>query len=197
MLDRNLELFKSRFCVAAGKRIDLSVLRRVGRGRAAVIPGYKPGAVGKQHPQSGKVPTGGCRGPCPGANDGDVAGVRLHTTRHPPRKRRVQYAAASRLNMIASGILRVMTVVVCQQTCMGILAAPFARGLLSMLDPLESEGAGKAGCALHPRSRVQIARVKAHTSIQVQRRHPTFPAQWSSGLYVISPVTGLSCHRHP
>ena len=29
-----------------------------------------------------------------------------------------------------------------------------------MLDPLESEGAGKAGCALHPRSRVQNAQTK-------------------------------------
>jgi hypothetical protein len=26
--------------------------------------------------------------------------------------------------------------------------------------------------------------------------HPTFPAQWFYGLYVLSPVTGLFCHRH-
>jgi len=30
---------------------------------------------------------------------------------------------------------------------------------------------------------------------QVRADHPAFPAQWFSGLYVISPVTGLSCHR--
>jgi hypothetical protein len=27
--------------------------------------------------------------------------------------------------------------------------------------------------------------------------HPAFPAQWFYGLYVLSPVTGLFCHRHP
>src|ERR1700738_4032040 len=36
--------------------------------------------------------------------------------------------------------------------------------------PLKTEGAGKAGCALHPRSRVQLLLGKTHTSIQVQRR---------------------------
>ena len=33
------------------------------------------------------------------------------------------------------------------------------------------------GCALHPRSRVQNAREKTHTSIQVSGDTPTFPAQ--------------------
>ena len=36
-------------------------------------------------------------------------------------------------------------------------------------------GAGKAGCALHPRSRVQNVMEKTHTSIQVQRRASGFP----------------------
>ena len=31
---------------------------------------------------------------------------------------------------------------------------------------------------------------------QVHRKHPAFPAQWFYGLYAISPVTGLFCHRH-
>src|SRR6266702_3119239 len=39
----------------------------------------------------------------------------------------------------------------------------------------EIEGAGKAGCALHPRSRVQDAQTKTHTSIQVQRRQSGLP----------------------
>ena len=30
---------------------------------------------------------------------------------------------------------------------------------------------------------------------QVRADQPAFPAQWFYGLYVISPVTGLSCHR--
>jgi hypothetical protein len=41
--------------------------------------------------------------------------------------------------------------------------------------PLEKEGAGNAGCALHPRSRVQSCAKKAHTSIQVQRKHSGIP----------------------
>jgi len=45
------------------------------------------------------------------------------------------------------------------------------------------EGAGNAGCTLHPRSRVQCAQRNAHTSIQVKRRHPASPAQWLYGLW--------------
>src|SRR5260370_42446363 len=37
------------------------------------------------------------------------------------------------------------------------------------------EGAGNAGCALHPRSRAQDAQKKTHTSIQVQRKHSGIP----------------------
>src|SRR5882672_5612733 len=45
------------------------------------------------------------------------------------------------------------------------------------------EGAGNAGCALHPRSRVQKAERKSHTSIQGSGGNPTFPAQWLYGLF--------------
>jgi hypothetical protein len=47
---------------------------------------------------------------------------------------------------------------------------------------LKQEGAGNAGCALHPRSRVQSCAKVAHTSIQGSGEHPTFPAQWLYGL---------------
>src|SRR6188768_1605634 len=58
---------------------------------------------------------------------------------------------------------------------------------------LTNEGAGNAGCALHPRSRVQIVRVKTHTSIQGSGEHPTFPAQWFDGLSRAHPgVSGSS-----
>ena len=58
---------------------------------------------------------------------------------------------------------------------------------------LKNEGAGNAGCALHPRSRVQNAREKAHTSIQGSGEHPTFPAQWLYGLSRALPgVSGFS-----
>ena len=39
------------------------------------------------------------------------------------------------------------------------------------------------------------AQKKTHTSIQVQRRHPAFPAQWLYGLLRALPGERLSCHR--
>jgi hypothetical protein len=43
------------------------------------------------------------------------------------------------------------------------------------LVPPKTEGAGKTGCALHPRSRAQIVHQETHTSIQVQRKHSGLP----------------------
>src|SRR6266851_9994738 len=54
------------------------------------------------------------------------------------------------------------------------------------------EGAGKAGCPPHPWS---ACNKKHAAEPQVQADHPAFPAQWFYGLYVISPVTMLGCHR--
>jgi hypothetical protein len=59
MLDRNLELFKSRFCVAEWKRIDLLVLRGGIGVTAAVMPGEKSGVVGKQGRQMEACPRPG------------------------------------------------------------------------------------------------------------------------------------------
>ena len=44
---------------------------------------------------------------------------------------------------------------------------------------------GRRECRVHAAPAVSCAKVckKAHTRIQVQRRHPTFPAQWLYGLY--------------
>src|SRR5882757_1866562 len=44
-----------------------------------------------------------------------------------------------------------------------------------------------------------MARVQQKHAVepQVQADHPAFPAQWLYGLYVLFPVTGLSCHRRP
>ena len=70
-----------------------------------------------------------------------------------------------------------------------VLAAHSARGL-HLRCPLQSEGAGKTGCALHPRSRVRCAQTKVHTSIQGSGEHPAFPAQWLYGLFVLSPENG-------
>src|SRR5882724_4275090 len=74
------------------------------------------------------------------------------------------------------------------------LAACFARGLILDVPPSSIEGAGNAGCALHPWPPVQK---KAQASATKGTPHqPAFPAQWCYGLYAISPGTGLSCPRH-
>src|ERR1700682_2043699 len=72
------------------------------------------------------------------------------------------------------------------QTWLRILAARSARGLYDVV-PRKNEGAGNAGCALHPRSRVQSAQKKAHTSIQVQRRHSGIPCAMVLRLMPCSP----------
>ena len=77
-----------------------------------------------------------------------------------------------------------------QQIHVHILAAGDARGL--RIVSLKLEGAGNAGCALHPRSRVQKAERKSHTSIQGSGGNPTFPAQWLYGLFRALPgVSGF------
>src|ERR1700681_4185084 len=61
---------------------------------------------------------------------------------------------------------------------------------------LKHEGAGNAGCALHPRSRVQKAEKKTHTSIQVQRRLSDIPCAMALRLTSRSPRRiGLCCLR--
>ena len=58
--------------------------------------------------------------------------------------------------------------------------------------PRNREGAGKTGCALHPRSRVQSAQKETHTSIQVQSealRHS--PRNGFTAYFVLSPVNGF------
>jgi hypothetical protein len=49
------------------------------------------------------------------------------------------------------------------------------------------EGAGKTGCSLHPRSRVQSAQKNTHTSIQVQRKHSGLPCAVALRLMPSSP----------
>src|SRR6266516_215732 len=53
--------------------------------------------------------------------------------------------------------------------------------------PSLSEGAGKTGCLLHPRSRVRFAQTKVHTSIQVQRKHSGLPCAMALRLIASSP----------
>ena len=50
-----------------------------------------------------------------------------------------------------------------------------------------TEGTGNAGCALHPRSRVQDCAKETHTSIQVQRKHSDIPCAMALRLMPRSP----------
>src|ERR1700730_17167293 len=50
------------------------------------------------------------------------------------------------------------------------------------MSPENNEGAGNAGCALHPRSRVQNCAKKRTRAYRFSGGDPTFPAQWLYGL---------------
>ena len=65
---------------------------------------------------------------------------------------------------------------------------------LSTQSPFHREGAGNAGCALHPQSRVQNK--KAHEVVTTSSpEQPGIPrAMVLTGYFVISPVIGLCCH---
>ncbi len=75
------------------------------------------------------------------------------------------------------------------------LATRSARGVAESSAP--KEGVGNAGCPLHPQPRARLALVKMHTSKRVHRNRPAFPhAMVLTVSFVLSPVTGLFCHRH-
>ena len=73
--------------------------------------------------------------------------------------------------------------------------ADSARGLLEILPLSKIEGAGKTGCALHPRSRVQSAQRTRTRAYRFSGEHPAFPAQWLYGLLRALPGERLFCHR--
>ena len=65
------------------------------------------------------------------------------------------------------------------------------------LSPNRTEGAGNAGCPMHPQPRVrcEMAHERSHHGHTGNR--PAFPAQWFYGLYRALPATSSCCHRHP
>jgi hypothetical protein len=77
------------------------------------------------------------------------------------------------------------------------LAAQCVRGLRRRCPSKEKEGAGNAGCTLHPRSHVPNCAKETHMSIQVQSealRHSLRNGFTAYG--ALSPATNSSCHRH-
>jgi hypothetical protein len=64
--------------------------------------------------------------------------------------------------------------------------------------PLQTEGVGNAGRTVHPQSRVQGWKVERTRVVTVAPESPGIPARNGLTAYtVLSPVTGLSCHRRP
>ena len=72
-----------------------------------------------------------------------------------------------------------------ERTHLHLPAARFARAWPTVSP--KQEGAGNAGCLLHPRSRVQDALKNAHTSIQVQPEQPGIPCAMALRLMPSSP----------
>src|SRR3979490_3019911 len=63
--------------------------------------------------------------------------------------------------------------------------------------PRKSEGAGNAGCALHPRSRAQNCAKKRTRAYRFSGGNPAFPAQWLYGLSraLVSAKSVRMCER--
>jgi hypothetical protein len=83
-----------------------------------------------------------------------------------------------------------------RQTHLRDLAAHSARVFPKIPTLRKSEGAGNAGCALHPQSRVQTCTKNAHehTGSAEAIRHSL--RNGFNGFLRALPVIGLSCHRH-
>jgi hypothetical protein len=74
-------------------------------------------------------------------------------------------------------------------------AACFARVLPETSRPLQSEGAGNAGRPMRPIAACAEVVVESTRVSQVTPESPGIPAQWFTAYFVLSPATGLSCHR--
>ena len=64
------------------------------------------------------------------------------------------------------------------------------------MTPSKTEGAGKTGCALHPRSRVQNCAKKRTRAYRYSRSIPASLRNGFTAYAVLSPATNSSCHRH-
>ena len=82
------------------------------------------------------------------------------------------------------------------QTCSLILTARFRLRFAISLSLSLTEGAGKAGRRLRPHRRVRRGSGRMHTGLTgTAETSRLSPREWLYGLYVLSPVSGLYCHR--
>ena len=114
--------------------------------------------------------------------------------RHLPRKSVATRNAVMPREGGASSTLRPIDSII---DVSGILDHPHARVMTTECDfafsrraapevcmnlSLQDEGAGNAGCLLHPRSRVQWCKELRTRAYRYSRSTPAFPAQWVDGL---------------
>ncbi len=110
-----------------------------------------------------------------------------------PESRDSGFDASHRPGMTKSGSLPLRNDVKRKSTNNFALAAQRARAMHKILSP--EEGAGNAGCPLHPQPPVQCRKHRGRS-----HRYPGTPgipcAMVLTAYVVLSPVTGLFCHRH-
>jgi hypothetical protein len=82
------------------------------------------------------------------------------------------------------------------QAYVRVLAALFARGLHRPCPSLRTEGAGKTGCALHPRSRVQNCAKNRTRAYRFSGGIRPSLRNGFTAYSALSPATNSSCHRH-
>jgi hypothetical protein len=110
--------------------------------------------------------------------------------------RGIQYAAACRLITSVSGILdhplsRMMTV-----GYASTFPRRFRARAVTKPSPKKTKGVGNAGCWLHPQPRVRNEKAHERSHREFSQVHPAFPhAMVLTVSFVLSPVTGLVCHR--
>jgi hypothetical protein len=63
--------------------------------------------------------------------------------------------------------------------------------------PQKEEGAGKPDARCTRGLVCQVAQKRRTRAYRFSGGNPAFPAQWLTAYFVLSPVSGLFCHRHP
>jgi hypothetical protein len=78
------------------------------------------------------------------------------------------------------------------QEVMGLRSRGLSRpSFASRLPCSREEGAGKTGCALHPRSRVQMHKAKRTRAYRFSGNTPAFPARWFTAYFALFSATGF------
>jgi hypothetical protein len=80
-------------------------------------------------------------------------------------------------------------------TTVSILTARFSPELCKFVAPSEQRAQGRPGADCARELRVQRVVRRRTRSNRYSQDSPAFPAQWLYGLYVLSPVSGVVCHR--